>query len=136
MNIDYTPDGYLGDPIIRIFGTEPKPIIELALKLHQLCDSKIDSVKIHELDGFASQGCRLSIRSGPEDGLIESPDNSLDFSWELTKYSIGIIEELLVALGEPDGLGCNQWLCGKEARFDLPTSGIGLLISRDSCGSW
>jgi len=136
MKLDYIGDGEREIALLRIFGSAKESWIALSLLLEKLISGQMSEVALHkQSDVIDEHTCGLTIRVADIDRGIVPPSTPLQFELRLTKESLTTARELIDSLATSNDAGY-QWLCGEEARFGLPTSHIGLLISTDKSGRW
>lgn len=127
MKLEYVSDGSEDCPLIRIHGFGPPDACSLRSLAVALADGSTGAVEVHGLARMEPvDGCRLTLRVGPEDRGIRQLPAPNAFECVLRQRTWEQVADLIAPFCEEVAPGRYQW---------LDESGdIALLLSAD--GNW
>jgi hypothetical protein len=140
MRLEFIAAGSHDTPLIRLYGTDVEPLLELSREVERLSRRVPETVEVHRIAGItAIDNCRLTLESvhkRPRSLVVKKADR-LDFVGRATCEAWITVHWLIAPFLRPEPpSGRYQWLLGGDARGVLSPSSIALLVSTYPDGRW
>ncbi len=140
MKLEFLASRLRNAPLIRLYGTDVEPLLDLSREVERLSRRDSESVEVHRIAGInAVDDCRLTLESVHKRprSLVAQKDNGLDFVGPATCEDWITVRCLIEPFLRPEPpSGRFQWLLGGDARGPLSPSSIAFLMSTYPDGQW
>jgi hypothetical protein len=140
MRLEFLASRSRDAPLIRLYGTDVEPLLELSREVERLSSRVSESVEVHRIAGItAVDECRLTLESVHKrpSSLVAQRNKGLDFVGQATCEDWIRVHCLIEPFLRPEPpRGRFQWLLGGDARGPISASSIAFLLSTYPDGQW